>query len=90
MDGDWVKEGLPTTWGRFFPDVPEAERDTYPYPAPCGPEFWRLYAEPVEDFLRAAATLYEILDGLRTQATGKTKPRYSGNSKASPADDAQF
>ncbi len=88
MDGDWVKECLPTTWGRFFPDVPEAERDLSVY-GPCGPDFWRLYAEPVEDFLRAAATLYEILDGFRTQTTGKTKPRHPANSTASPADDAQ-
>src|SRR5439155_19421886 len=31
-----------TTWWRFFPDVPEAESETYGYPQPLSADFWRL------------------------------------------------
>ncbi len=54
---DWKVEPLSVTWARFFPSVPEAERETYPYPLPGTEAFWRIYAEPVEDFV-ATATLF--------------------------------
>jgi len=54
----WGNEPLGKTWARFFPDVPSSEAETYDYPLPSTPEFWRQYAEPVESFLGAARILY--------------------------------
>ena len=53
----WKAEPLSVTWARFFPIVPAAEQETYPYPLPGTEAFWRIYEEPVEDFV-AAATLF--------------------------------
>jgi len=62
--GHVIWEPLGQTWTKFFPAVPETERDTYPYPNPSEDEFWEIYGEPVGEFLRAAdglsATLAEI------------------------------
>jgi len=71
--GEWLRQPLAPTWGRFFPDVPEAERETHDYPAPGSPEFWRLYAEPVEEFLHAAATLHRALNAFQMLTSGPTE-----------------
>ena len=55
-------EPLDQTWARFFPAVPQNEAVTYEYPLPYeSEEFWRLYAEPVEDFLMAGRALRQAL-----------------------------
>ena len=54
---DWKVEKLSQTWARFFPSVPAAESGTYPYPLPGSEAFWRIYAEPIDDFVAAATLL---------------------------------
>ncbi len=57
----WTLEPLLTTWGRFFPDVPVDERETYAYPAPLTDEFWHAYAEPLDEFLGSATKLAKVI-----------------------------
>lgn len=45
-------------WATYFPDVPKAQQATYEYPVPMSPQFWEMYAEPLEEFLLVALTLY--------------------------------
>lgn len=58
---DWVQESMHHTWARFFPTIPEGDLESYPYPHPMSEQFWRLYAEPVRDFLSAAYRLQEAI-----------------------------
>jgi hypothetical protein len=53
-DFNLTEEALADTWCRFFPSVPERERESFAYPVPYSPEFWELYAEPVIEFWRGA------------------------------------
>lgn len=55
-----VTESLSATWSRFFPDVPNDQRETFPYPEPLTKEFWERYAEPVADFLSGMRALREF------------------------------
>jgi len=68
------QEPLSKTWASFFPDVPENERETYEYPEPLSEEFWQIYAEPVEAFLRGAVILKDALEflgkGEKTEGNG--------------------
>ena len=52
--GEYTQQQLSEWWAQYFPDVPEAEQDNYAYPPPLTPEFWQLYAEPVQSFLSVA------------------------------------
>ena len=61
----WSFEPLDRTWARFFPGVPEAERQTYNYPLPLSDRFWNEYAEPVGDFLSAAKLLRDAILGVQ-------------------------
>ena len=45
------------TWARFFPSVPYDQWESYRYPKPLTQEFWALYHEPIEEFIRTAALL---------------------------------
>lgn len=63
------EEPLSKTWARFFPSVPEGETDTFDYPVPLSEGFWRMYAEPLDDFLDAARSLRNAL-----RALGQMKP----------------
>ncbi len=62
--GEWRQEPLTATWARFFPGIPVTNWETSAYPPPGTNEFWRLYEEPIEDFLRAALLLRTALEGL--------------------------
>ncbi len=48
-------------WGRFFPDIPVTERETWAYPPPLSKEFWDAYAEPVWDILDAAVAFHNVV-----------------------------
>jgi hypothetical protein len=61
----WSEEPLSQTWARFFPDVPQEHWETYRYPTPLTEDFWRQYAEPLDQFARAASILRRAFDGLR-------------------------
>jgi len=75
----WRDEPFTGTWARYFPDVPEGEREDYPYPLPLSDAFWRLYAEPIQDFIGAALTLRNALldlsrdDDQRARAAGANR-----------------
>jgi hypothetical protein len=56
-DGHIGQRPLGLELAGFFPSVPEDELDTFEYPLPLSPEFWRLYCEPVHAFLDAAVRL---------------------------------
>lgn len=58
-------EGLSHTWSRFFPDVPENQKETYDYPHPTSPEFWEVYAEPVDLFVDALRSLRAAISKFR-------------------------
>lgn len=64
--GSQVWEPIASAWGRFFPSVPEREREQYPYPRPLSPTFWQLYAEPVTDFIDAATALRDYVAALHS------------------------
>jgi len=55
-----TEESLGKTWSRFFPTVSEAA-GAYPWPVPLSAEFWRLYAEPFEEFLWAMISFKSML-----------------------------
>ena len=56
---------------RFFPGVPPEQRESYAYPKPLTERFWREYAEPIDDFLRAATALREASDATALIKKGK-------------------
>lgn len=64
VSSQWSMEKLSDVAKRYFPGVPLLERDTYFYPCPLTEEFWRLYAEPVDEFVEAAAHLLGIVRDL--------------------------
>lgn len=48
-------------WGKFFPKVPSSAKNAYQYPWPLHPEFWDIYAEPVEEFVQTATVFRNLL-----------------------------
>jgi hypothetical protein len=40
-------------WAPYFPDVPSGQEETFEYPALFSDEFWRLYAEPIDELIHA-------------------------------------
>jgi len=56
-----VEEPPSRTWGKFFPSVRFADRDTFPYPRPYTVEFCQLDGEPLTDFCKAAKLLVEAI-----------------------------
>lgn len=81
--GEWKTESLSKSWGPFFPGVPHMERNNYPYPSPGSAEFWRFYAEPVDDFVDTAILLLEVI-----QQLGKAQEQHGtpkGQKKAQTA-----
>jgi hypothetical protein len=49
-----TEEDLLETWCDFFPSIPKSKRLTHTYPQPLTADFWRIYEEPLEVFLRHA------------------------------------
>ena len=60
----WAREPLSGAWARFFPDVSRLDADVYPYPRPGTEDFWRLYGEPVHEFIAAAELLLRAVKQL--------------------------
>lgn len=56
------EESFADTWYRFFPSVPERERETFQYPFPYSEQFCKLYAEPLFEFWRAARLFAGIVE----------------------------
>jgi hypothetical protein len=77
------EEPLVYTWARFFPSVPEQERETFAYPIPYSQEFWELYAEPMSEFWRAA----RLFTGAVQHLGASAKP-IAGGARASTETEA--
>lgn len=52
---------------RYFPSVPEAERETFAYPTPLTADFWRIYCEPLDEFVRYARRISRAMSSLKAQ-----------------------
>ena len=63
-DAGWEVEPLGKTWARFFPQIRNDERETFPYPLPMSNDFWNLYSEPVDAFYNGAMALRDAVSGL--------------------------
>jgi hypothetical protein len=59
--GEVEEEQLGTTWARFFPSL-RVEDENLEHPMPYSGEFWRVYGEPVWDFMRAAVALRNAIE----------------------------
>ncbi len=62
--GAWDREPLSRTWARFFPALSRLDAEVHPYPLPGTEDFWRLYGEPVREFIAAADLLLRAVDAL--------------------------
>jgi hypothetical protein len=69
ISGSYYEEPLKQTWGKFFPDVPEKEKETYFYPIPNSDNFWSIYAESIEDFLTGALLLQDALEEIEVEGS---------------------
>lgn len=72
---NWQQEPLNSTWARFFPRVPKEKSTEYPYPIPPSEKFWRLYAEPLDEFIEAGVLFQEALQGLARQDSPRGRAR---------------
>jgi hypothetical protein len=59
--GPPLQESLCDTWGRFFPTIANDLKESYAYPTPTTEEFWKLYSEPLPDFIEAGLALLGAL-----------------------------
>lgn len=57
--GELMKQSVAQVFGRFFRDVGERDADAFAYPEPYSEEFWRSYAEPLQEFLAVARRFRE-------------------------------
>jgi hypothetical protein len=55
------EETLLDTRCNFFPSIAKRERLNFQYPCPLTEEFWTIYSESIEDFLRYAVFFLEAL-----------------------------
>ncbi len=55
-------ETLLESWTGFFPDVDSEEAETYAYPRPLTEQFWKEYAEPVDEFIRYALIFQQAVE----------------------------
>jgi hypothetical protein len=78
VTGDYSEETLSETWGKFFPDVPDDEKETFFYPLPNSDEFWSIYGESIKDFITGALVLREGIDQLNPEY--KPDKLYKGRS----------
>jgi hypothetical protein len=62
-----ISEPLRATWASYFPGIPVRDREGFAYPRPNSLEFFKLYAEPVSEFLRVGSLLLDSSDGLSAQ-----------------------
>lgn len=60
-------ERLSTTWTSYFPGIAAGDREGFPYPSPGSLEFFKLYAEPVGEFLRVGRLLLNSLEALNAE-----------------------
>ena len=56
---------LGDVWGAYFPDVPEPEKNSFEYPRPTSDDFWSMYGEPWDRFVRALAIFRDAFETYR-------------------------
>jgi hypothetical protein len=66
----------------FFPDY-ENKRDRFECPRPLTPEFWRIYSEPVDDFLRYALAFVTAVEPIAAHRSSAS-PTASALGKSDP------
>lgn len=73
----WFRRPLADSWFPYFP----GSDHTLPTPRPLSDEFWKVYAEPFEEFVRAAVLLRMVFewhkDPLPLPAKGRKGPRFA-------------
>ena len=67
------REPLSELWSTFFPEVAPQEAETFAYPAPLSPEFWRAYGEPVASFIDGALALKYALEAILSRRNNSIK-----------------
>lgn len=67
------QEPLDKTWAGYFPSVAGGERGTYPHPGTA--EFWRVYAEPVSEFMMFAWSLVNAIEAITRPAHRDARAR---------------
>jgi len=77
-----VSMHLSDVWGPFFPSLPREELDSYDYPEPTSEAFWRLYGEPLDEFLREANSLVQAVEQLAQEHRNPPADRLIGTSPA--------
>lgn len=60
-------------WWRYFPDVPEPEKNSFEYPQPCSEDFWSIYGEPWDRFVQTLAIFRDAFESHREDL--KATPR---------------
>ena len=73
--GQYKDEPIGTIWGKYFPDVPQSEKETAVYPFPRLKNFWIEYGEPFNEFVAAARALGRAVAHLQSP---KARPRSHG------------
>jgi len=72
-DGQYSFAPLEKTWRPFFPRGPSEKGESWDYPMPLSEKFWKMYAEPVEEFLQGARILKSALAELSCLPKKKSK-----------------
>ena len=75
----WEQEDLDQSWATYFPDVPREQAAEYQYPRPHTEAFWRLYAEPVKEFIAAAARLRDAIEPIEKRKPVKQLSEREGS-----------
>lgn len=65
--GNWERQNLDEDWASFFPSVPKRSRTTHQYPLPNTPDFWKIYAEPLEDIREHAISFNAAITRLASR-----------------------
>jgi hypothetical protein len=66
-------ELLSKTWARFFPDIAAKSQSSFAYPQPLTDSFWKIYAEPLPDFLSGARALARVLTSMQLRGNRKLR-----------------
>jgi hypothetical protein len=73
LEEDGLRMQTPTEAriGRYFPSIPPNERDHFDYPMPLSDGFWRLYSEPVREFVSEAKRVTSAMDNIEKFLHGR-------------------
>jgi len=70
-EGEPAVRPIVESWGRFFPYVPPNDAETFQYPLPFTADFWKQYAEPLEDVVKVASRFRDAADALQKAQTDR-------------------